>query len=353
MNHLLPGIILVWTLNIFTSAVEQKKDETLTNIKFEFVELQTNSDASIRGLFVVDENVIWASGSGGTVLRSTDGGKNWIDVKVTGQTANDFRSIHAWDKNKALVFGVAGPDFGFLTEDGGKSWKVVYKNAAHGAFFDSVKFSDSDTGLAVSDQIDGKPLLIKTTDGGKNWRKIENLPAVVDGEAHFAASNTCIEFLSSGKAWIATGGAAARVFYSEDFGENWELVTTPMIQGKPSSGIFSISFKNEREGVVIGGTYDKPEQNKQIAAYTTDGGKNWISAKKMPDEYRSCAQFVAGENESFFFAIGKTGCDLSADGGKNWSFLVETNYYTFRAVLGKLAGFVAGAEGRIARVEFN
>ncbi len=316
-------------------------------------ELQTNSDASLRGLFVVNENVIWASGSGGTVLVSINTGKSWKQIVVQGEEKNDFRSIHGWNEKKALVFGIAGPNFGYLTEDGGESWNVVYNDTTKGIFFDSVKFADENTGLAVSDPIEGKPLVIKTTDGGKTWRKIENLPASVNGEANFAASNTCIEFLPSGKAWIATGGSVARIFYSEDFGENWQVAETPIIQGNVSSGIFSVAFKNDLEGVIVGGTYDKPELNKNIAAFTSDGGKTWTLAEKMPKEYRSCVQCVTNKNANFFFAIGKTGCDISCDEGKTWNFCQELNYYTFRSVPERNYGFAAGSEGRIAKIVFK
>lgn len=328
-----------------------EKQTKLPEIKIE--ELQTNSASSLRGLVVVNENVIWASGSQGTVMISENSGESWKLMQVPGAEENDFRSIHAWDKNRALVFGIAGPDFGYLTEDGGEIWNLVYSDTTKGVFFDSVKFADENTGLAVSDQTEGKPYLIKTIDGGKTWRKIENLPELFMGEAHFAASNSCIEFLPSGKAWIITGGGAARVYYSVDFGENWNIAETPVIDGNASSGIFSVAFKNDEDGVVVGGTYDKPELNKNIAAFTTDGGKTWISSAVMPKEYRSCVQHIAFRENDFFFAIGKTGCDISMDNGKSWNFCKELNYYTFRPVPGKNFGYAAGSDGRIAKVIFS
>jgi hypothetical protein len=107
------------------------------------------------------------------------------------------------------------------------------------------------------------------------------------------------------------------------------------------------------EGIIVGGTYDKPELNRNIAAFTTDGGKSWLPAEMMPKEYRSCVQIVRGKKQSFFFAIGKTGCDFSFNSGKSWNFAVPTNYYTFRTVPGKSSGFAAGSDGRMAKVEFN
>ncbi len=323
------------------------------SVQAEFIGLETNSEASLRGLFVVDENVIWASGSGGTVLLSTDSGESWKEMKVPGAGKNDFRSINAQDEDHAIVFGIAGPDFGYSTTNGGKSWEVVYRDTTAGLFFNSLKFADDVHGLAVSDPIDGKFFVIRTEDGGDSWQRVESLPPVEEGEANFAASNTCIEFLPSGKAWIGSGGKAARVFYSEDFGKTWNVAKTPMIRGTASSGIFSVAFQNDKAGAVVGGNYDQPEVNTNIAAYTVDGGKNWLSAETMPAEYRSCVQPVKSGRYSFLFAIGKTGCDVSVDGGQNWKFISEVGYYTFRAVPGQLTGFAAGSDGRIARVEFQ
>jgi photosystem II stability/assembly factor-like uncharacterized protein len=126
-----------------------------------------------------------------------------------------------------------------------------------------------------------------------------------------------------------------------------------MIHGGTSSGIFSVCFVSDLEGAIVGGTYDNPELNEKIAAFTTDGGKTWLLSGNMPKEYRSCVQRAGTSKGGFLFAIGKTGCDISTDGGKNWQFVKETNYYTFRPVAGKNIGFAAGAEGRIARIEFQ
>ena len=321
--------------------------------KVEFEILATNTDASLRGLFVLNENVVWASGSEGTVLLSVDGGETWKVNKVPGATANDFRSIYAWDDKRAMVFGVAGPDFAYRTNDGGATWEVVYSDTTAGLFFNSLKFANADLGLAISDPVDGKFFVIRTEDGGKKWEQVHELPPVENGEANFAASNTCIEYLASGKAWFASGGKAARVFYSDDFGKSWQVKKTPMIRGEAASGIFSVAFTNDREGAIVGGIYDHPELNTNIAAYTIDGGKNWLQSETMPKGYRSCVQAVEYEGGNFWFAIGKTGCDISSDGGRSWTFLSDEGYYTFRAVPGQAAGFAAGANGKISRVRFQ
>ncbi len=316
------------------------------NQKLTFTPLKTNSDASLRGLHVVDGNTIWASGSKGTVLLSLDGGESWKINQIPGAEENDFRSIYAWDEKQAMVFGVAGPTFAYKTNDGGASWEVVFQDTTSGLFFNSLKFADEKNGLAISDPIDRKFFLLRTENAGEKWERVYKIPPVEEGEANFAASNTCIEFLPTGKAWIASGGKAARAFYSVDFGKSWEVVRTPMVRGEASSGIFSVAFQNNLQGVMVGGIYDQPELNANIAAFTSDGGKTWISAEKMPKEYRSCVQPIS---ENIFLAIGKTGWDISTDAGLTWNFLSDEGYYTFRPVPGKLKGFAAGNSGRITK----
>ena len=43
-----------------------------------------DTKAGLRGLSVVSDKIIWASGTGGTFLKTTDGGKSWAVGKVAG-----------------------------------------------------------------------------------------------------------------------------------------------------------------------------------------------------------------------------------------------------------------------------
>src|SRR5881275_2938915 len=71
--------------------------------------LTDSSKISLRGLSVVNDNVIWASGSSGKVARSIDGGKNFEWITVKGYEQRDFRDIEAFDANTALIMAVAEP----------------------------------------------------------------------------------------------------------------------------------------------------------------------------------------------------------------------------------------------------
>lgn len=318
---------------------------------FKITELATGSNESLRGLFVVSDKVIWASGTQGSYLLSKDGGRSWKAGTVALAKENDFRSIHAWDEKRAMVFGVAGPVFGYLTEDGGDTWTTVYKDNREAVFFNSLKFADDANGLAVSDPVDGRFLVLRTTDGGARWHTVEALPQAKDGEANFAASNSCIEYLPTGRAWFVTGGASARVFYSQDFGRSWQVADTPLVQGGTSTGIFSVAFKNDTEGIIVGGDFQAPDRNENIAAFSTDGGVTWQAAELMPQGFRSCVQHLSAPNIDIYVAVGKSGCDYSTDSGRCWRPITQQGYFTCRSVPGQSCLFAAGGNGRIAKID--
>ena len=321
--------------------------------RFKLTELDTGVNESLRGLYVVDENVIWASGTKGTYLVSNNGGRSWRVGTVALAKENDFRSIHAWDENRAMVFGVTGPVFGYTTEDGGDSWTLVYEDNRDVVFFNSLKFADSTNGIALSDPVEGRFFVLRTTDGGTSWLTVEDLPQANDGEVNFASSNSCIEYLPSGKAWFVTGGSTARVFYSIDFGKSWQVADTPLVHGQTSTGIFSVAFKNDTEGIIVGGNYKEPDLNKNIAATSMDGGVTWQPSETMPRGFRSCVQHVSAPNINIYVAVGKSGCDYSADNGSSWRNITNQGYFTCRVVPGQTSLFVAGSKGRIAKIELK
>lgn len=323
-----------------------------TSYEIEFTELDPGTNASIRALHVVNDDVIWASGTGGTYIISVDGGATWKVDTVPGASGDDFRSIHAWNDREAIVFGINRPGRAYYTDNRGVSWDIVYENDTEGIFFDSAVFADENTGLALGDPIDSTLFVIKTTDRGRSWDKLINMPVLSEGEYNFAASNSCIDYHSGGNIWIITGGSDARVFISNDHGKNWMTHETGLVHGNPSSGNFSVSFYDERNGIVVGGTYDKPEQNERIAAWSSDGGSDWHLSEIMPREYRSCIIWMKDKNRKIALALGKTGCDYSIDKGKTWIPGADVkDYYTARPVPGTLSGFAAGSGGKIARIK--
>lgn len=315
--------------------------------------LDSGSQASLRGLSVVDERVVWASGSEGTVLRSLDGGAHWQRLLVPGSAGMDFRDIHAFDERTAFVMGITQPACVKRTLDGGVTWETVLQSPLAEDFFDSLTFFDRQRACLFGDPQDGVFRIFVSSDGGQSWRAVDAslIPAALGGEAAFAASGTCISSLPDGRAWIGTGGGAARVLRSRDFGNSWEAQRTPMVSGG-TQGIYSVAFLDLAEGIVVGGDYARPDLAGDNAALTLDGGQTWelVEEGRGLSGYRSAVAYVPGRPGALV-AMGRGGSDFSLDGGSSWEPLGGEGYYAM--AFGPMGvGYAVGAGGRIAKIQF-
>jgi photosystem II stability/assembly factor-like uncharacterized protein len=118
--------------------------------------INSGTKTSIRGLCVVDDKTIWASGSNGMVAKSTDGGNNFSWIQVPNFEKRDFRDIEAFDSNTAIIIAIAEPAQILKTIDGGKHWKIVFADSTKGMFLDAMSFYDNKNGVVVGDPITRK-----------------------------------------------------------------------------------------------------------------------------------------------------------------------------------------------------
>jgi photosystem II stability/assembly factor-like uncharacterized protein len=309
--------------------------------------------ARLRGVSAVSERVAWASGSGSTVLRTTDGGATWQKLTVTTD-ALDFRDIDAIDEQTAYVLSI-GPGIAsrvYKTTDGGTTWALQFKNDDPKAFLDAMSFWDAQHGIVFGDSIDGKFDILITNDGGRRWSRLDSkaLPAALPNEGAFAASGTNIALFGKNHAWIGTGaGTKARVLRTADQGRTWQVMDTPLAAGS-STGIFSIAFRDAKHGVVAGGDYTKESEATNNLAFTTDGGTTWNLARGLTG-FRSVVAYVPGRPLTLV-AVGPSGGDYSTDDGLTWKPMAGAAFDTFSFVPGKAVGWAAGAKGSLGKLDF-
>ena len=311
------------------------------------------TDVELRGLSVVSANVVWASGQRGTVVRTIDGGATWTRDTIPGAATLDLRAIAATSPTTAHAISIGDSSRVYRTIDGGRTWALRWSATRKGTFLDAIRFWDARHGIAMSDPVGGKLLLIVTSDGGDTWQEIpaERLPSALEGEGGFAASGTCLAVQGESNAWIATGGAAsARVYHSPDRGRTWTVHDTPLRAGVASAGVFSVAFRDTRHGVIAGGDYQKPDLRGRNLATTTDGGHTWTLTDSVtsPAGYRSAVTFVPGTRANTLVAVGLTGTDVSIDDGLSWTSADSTAYNSV-AFASPTAGWAVGPKGRIAR----
>ncbi len=318
----------------------------------------TGTQASLRGLSAPTDNVVWACGGGSTVVRSSDTGSSWEECGPAQYGQLEFRSIYAWDAQTACIASAGTPAIILRTTSGGEHWQEVYRHESQQAFFDGLRFWNEQDGLACSDPVDGKLLIVETRDGGRSWKEVDKtkLPAALDGEAAFAASNSslCLSLDGDGQVWIGTGGASqasSRIYYRAHWNADWKTLSCPLPSG-PSQGVFSMALGAGRTIVAVGGDYRPDVESLQTAAVSVDGGHSWRSAQPGPSEYRSAIVKLPssfGRNETFI-ATGPTGSDVSLD-GEHWQQFSDQGFHTLASTEKHV--FAAGADGRFAVLKVN
>lgn len=314
-------------------------------------------DTNLRGVSVAHDKsardtpvwAVWTSGSNGVILESNDQGKTWVRLHVEGGEALDFRGIVAFSAAKAYVMssGEGEKSRIYKTTDGGKTWKLQYSDTRKEFFLDTIACRSEKDCVALGDPIGGKFLLLRTSDG-EHWNPLptDNMPIALGGEGAFAASNSCLTLSGEKEVFLATGGPAARVFHSTDRGLTWTLARTPVLQGNPSSGAFSVGFDGDKHLIVVGGDYKAIENPDRVSAYSTDSGLTWQLAARQPSGFRSA---VAHVHDGYWVAIGPTGEDITNDGGIHWKHTDSLNLNAV-AVLDSGNGWAVGARGTIARL---
>jgi photosystem II stability/assembly factor-like uncharacterized protein len=214
-------------------------------------------------------------------------------------------------------------------------------------------FWDANSGMAFSDSIDGAFLIIVTEDGGETWIRIpaENLPPATEGEGSFAASGTCLVAHGDSSAWIGTGaGASARVLKTTNRGQTWTVAETPIVDGTPTTGIASLTIRDEMHGTVMGGDIGAPDAHSDNVAVTDDGGATWSLAGRPQFTggiYGSA--FVPGTDGPTLVAVGPKGVGFSLDNGQTWARLDTLEHWTV-AFASAQAGWAAGPDGRITKI---
>lgn len=318
--------------------------------------LQTSGpDTNLRGVSVQYDQgsqgkqhyIIWASGSNGVILRSTDDGKTWRQLNVPGGGELDFRDIEAFDAETAYVMSSGEGDKSriYKTSDGGKNWRLEYSDKRPGFFLDALACESPIHCYGLSDPVDGK-FVVLATDDGEHWQELprDRMPPALPGEGAFAASGTALTLCEDGGIYFGTGVGAARIFRSTDHGRSWKAMATPIAFGA-SSGIFSVACEGRRDGLVaVGGDYKEPGQAKRVAIYSEDCGETWQLAEQQPGGYRSAVgSFSYGD----FAAVGPNGTDISHDRGKHWKHTDALNLNALSFAGNQ--GWAVGAKGTIAR----
>jgi photosystem II stability/assembly factor-like uncharacterized protein len=246
--------------------------------------------AWLHSVFFLDQNRGWVVGSKGTLLRTLDGGNTW--QQRTASTEDVVRDIF------------------FIDQQNG--WMVCEVNA-----------------YQLKTQQDPRSYLMKTTDGGENWKRIEIKGFDVDAILVRAIFNR------SGRGW--TFGEGGSIYTTHDAGDTWVKLRSPtrrLLLG-------GLVVDNDRGWLVGAGA---------TIIQTSDGGDTWYQST-LPQVDKSvrftATSFIDNHNG---WAAGSGGNVYhTANGGRTWQrqqSTVDIDLFDVKFVDAR-EGWAVGAEGTI------
>lgn len=304
--------------------------------------LDSGKNVSIRGLSVVNDKVFWCSGSSGAVAKSIDGGKTISWFTVAGYEKRDFRDIEAFDEHNAIIMGIAEPAIMLKTSDGGKTWKKVFEDSTKGMFLDAMSFDRKGNGMVIGDPIDGKVYLAYTNDFGSSWHKNDQIFETQKGESFFASSGTNI-FVSQRSKYplFASGGFVSRLFYKN------KIYPLALMKGIESTGANSIAVIGNK-ATIVGGNFASDKSKDSNCVLVNLKNKVTFSVPKTPPSgYRSCVVYYKKRR---LVTCGTSGVDISEDGGKNWKNISTQSFHVVQKSKHGRTLYLAGSKGKIARI---
>lgn len=319
----------------------------------------------------VNSRVVWAAGTGGTFVVTTNGGETWKAGVVPGAESLEFRDVQGVSDKIAYLLSIGNntTDFRiYKTLDGGASWTIEFTNQTVNAFYDCFAFWNPHRGIAHSDSVNGVFPDLRTTNG-ITWNSIAaNMPPALPSEASFAASGTCVATEGESNAWIATGGSTvARILATRDGGNTWNAYDTPLISS-PTAGGVSVAFRDPRHGVLGGG--DLNSNTSADFASSDDGGRTWTLTSKPPVAGTIfCLAYIRGnrhgEHEDWGderdravvitanispFNVGEAA--WTPDEGSTWFKIPGVSGFWGVAFANPEAGWFVGSNGQILKISF-
>jgi len=261
-------------------------------------------------------------GESGAVLKTNDGGENWVDVD-TGFLFGHAWAVHFVSPQEGWIAGgdCASGQHGFIihTTDGGQSWEwqIQYWSLPFTRFY-GLDFVDEDHGWAA---VGGQNARVyRTTNGGTLWQ--ESLPEGLDDVSHLCG----IHFEDVSTGWVVGGHENPTydhgvIYRTTDGGVTWEQQGEEIQSILDDVCLYDVWFVDASRGWIVGGA-NSPVYG--VILHTEDGGDTWAS--QAFDAYPEPARLggVCFADPMTGWAVGAEYCDSipavygTTNGGQTW-----------------------------------
>ena len=254
--------------------------------------------AWLRAVYFLDRDRGWVAGSSGMLLETRDGGQTWR--KLHSLTTDVLRDVYFADEKtgwllceRDLFRLKTNQERAYLlkTTDGGVSWqRVNIEGFDVNARLAHAIFDGAERGLVFGES----GVVLATNDGGAHWtpRPLPTRHLLLGG------------VLDGTHVWLV--GARATIVQTSDGGITWQR---GIVRDGAETRFTAASFVGNILGWSVG-------TSGRIFA-TTDGGHTWLEQKSQVDADLMDVKFIDGAEG---WAVGSQGVLVhTTNGGARWS----------------------------------
>ena len=207
-------------------------------------------------------------------------------------TLSNLIDAHFVSDSEGWVVGTEGSIL--YTDDGGNSWETQLSNPNESLW--SVFFIDDQEGWAC-----GWSEIYHTEDAGENW-ELQDAP-------YFMGDLMDVFFINHDTGWIV--GSYKIVLKTTDGGENWIKIQNSLIGAKCSR---RVTFFDHLHGCAVGENWNNFDEG--YAMITADGGLTWTETTPSNCDFLTDVEYY---NSMCIWACGWDGSLFrSLDGGQSW-----------------------------------
>lgn len=247
------------------------------------------------GIHFVNIDTGWACGDLGTIIKTTDGGLNWVTEETN--TTTPLLKVRSPEGNGQLVIASGFDGLILRSTDRGEIWAMVTSNITGDLW--GLQMINDTLGWACGNYNS----LTKTTDGGLSWQRVFT--------PGYKGNYWWIAFMDEHYGFIAADGNVLR---TTNGGLNWEI-----IQAGDGYPLFSIDVIDSLH-IAAGGYGGTGYAAKNI--YSSDGGNTWIDGGPTTTDPINCVKYI--NTDTGYITMSEVGIWKTFDRGQSWN-LIEPN----------------------------
>lgn len=165
--------------------------------------------AEYSDLTFVDENTGYAIANSGKIIKTSDGGNNWVDISIP-KSELFLKKIQFTDANNGFIIGQDNIGCYLIkTANAGHSWSAINLNIAPEKSINGMCFLNKQNGFITGDRF-----FIKTNDSGLTWTNVLN------EDIKFTFNDINFQNTQTGIATTNIG----RIYKTTNSGKSWNFI---------------------------------------------------------------------------------------------------------------------------------